>query len=214
MMRDVLSAGCESDPGTAGFHGGHARQHLGDLLERFNVSEMERWSDVEWETIAVQALWRVCRDGAQGVEWSAPPAHEPVRHRDLLLEATREDSDALVHDVLIRFCAAFTDQGLTQWPLPHRALGFYRAFCELYRRTSRCPGAWCQGLAEELERLDRAGFDPLESIVESLDLLGVVEDEWDEYVTATLLAFADGRECCGRWKFAGTGSRCRLPWGA
>ncbi len=61
------------------------------------------------------------------------PPPPPVRQRDMLFEATGVDTDALVHDVLIRFCAAFLDQGMAKWQLPRRSEGFYRAFCSLYR---------------------------------------------------------------------------------
>ena len=92
----------------------------------------------------------------------APTA--PVRQRDLLLEATGVDTDAMVHDVMIRFCAAFLDQGMANWQLPRRNEGFYRAFCALYRRPGWAPADWMRGLAQELGRLyderDRAArFD-------------------------------------------------------
>ncbi len=130
----------------------------------------------------------MCRDGVQDIETFAPASLAALRHRDYLLEATGEDSDALVHDVLIRFCAAFTDQGLAHWHLPHREEGFYRSFEALYRGSGGPPDVWLQGLPAELDRLDAAGMSPLDSILESLELLGVVEDEWDDFIPATLLA--------------------------
>ena len=95
-----------------------------------------------------------------------------MRHRDLLLEATGADTDALVHDVLIRFCAAFLDQGLAHWQLPRRDEGFYRAFCSLYRQPGGPPDRWMRGLAAELGRLEDEEIGPLESILESLEVLG------------------------------------------
>ena len=56
-----------------------------------------------------------------------------MRHRDLLLEATGADADPRVNEVLVRFCAAFLDQGFSSWPLPEREHGFYRAFCAVIR---------------------------------------------------------------------------------
>jgi uncharacterized protein YbcC (UPF0753/DUF2309 family) len=43
-------------------------------------------------------------------------------------------------------------------------------------------------LAKELARLEDNGSRPLESVAESLQLLGVDESEWDEFISATLLA--------------------------
>jgi len=170
---------CDDDP----------RQSLVDLVREISESKIDRWSESQWEGLAVHALWRVCREGVERVGPHAnPPRHRAIRHRDLLLGATHTDSDELVHDVLIRFCAAFTDQGLTQWHLPHRELGLYRAFIELYRRPSGPDRDWLRRLSAELSRLETCGINPLQSIIESLEALGVVEDEWDDYVTATLLA--------------------------
>src|SRR5205807_8558296 len=115
-----------------------AQPDLRPLIERFGESRIETWGDDVWEAFTLQALWRVCE---HGVSVAGPgPAHRSVpgspagvidpgyrRHRDLLLQATGADADLLVHDVLIRFCAAFLDQGLAHWQLPGRDDGFCRA---------------------------------------------------------------------------------------
>src|SRR5262249_60678291 len=92
------------------------------------------------------------------------------------------------HDVLIRFCGAFLDQGLARWQLPRRDEGFYRAFCALYRRPLGPPDRWLRGLASELRRLERGNVSPLESVRESLEALGVGPTKWDDFLPATLLA--------------------------
>ena len=116
---------------------------------------------------------------------AAAAAGAAARH---VFEATGVDADALVHDVLIRFCAAFLDQGLAKWQLPRRNEGFYRAFCSLYRQPGRAPADWMRGLAQELGRLEDQEIGPLDSILESLDALGVSEEEWERFLSATLLA--------------------------
>lgn len=161
---------------------------LAELLDRFGGSKIENWSDDDWEGFTLQALWRLCCDGVRDLPPYTSPPHRPVRHRDLLLEATGADADAPVHDLLIRFCAAFLDQGLAYWKLPRRDEGFYRAFCSLYRQPGGPPDRWMRGLAEELGRLDDGRVEPLESVRESLEALGVDESEWEEYLSATLLA--------------------------
>lgn len=170
---------------------GRARQVLGDLISRFGASSIEHWNDPtqEWEALSLQVLWRVCCDGARrGAAPSADPGPQSRRHRDLLLEATGTDSDSLVHELLIRFCAAFADQGLARRPLPGRDEGFYRAFIRLYRNQSRSSHRWLRGLSVELKHLEESHVAPLESIRESLTVLGVAADDWEDYVTATLLA--------------------------
>lgn len=96
--------------------------------------------------------------------------------------------DQLTHDLLIRFCAAFLDQGYANWRLPHREQGFFRAFATLYSQPFGPPDRWLRGLRCELTRLDAAGLGPLDSIVESLRLLGVADEEQEAYLQATLQA--------------------------
>jgi uncharacterized protein YbcC (UPF0753/DUF2309 family) len=162
--------------------------NLSGLFERFNDAAIEDWSPTAWEGFTLQALWRICRDGAAGVPPLTPPPPEPVRHRDLLLEATGADADLLVHELLIRFCAAFLDQGLAHWQLPRRDEGFYRAFGALYRQPGGPPIPWLADLPAELRRLEAAPIGPLECIRESLETLGVGEADWDAFLSATLLA--------------------------
>ncbi|MGE3821363.1 MAG: putative inorganic carbon transporter subunit DabA, partial [Isosphaeraceae bacterium] len=161
---------------------------LSALLDRHGEADLENWTDRDWEGFTLQALWRVCFDGVRDLPpFSAPPV-EPIRHRDPLFEATGVDADAPVNDLLTRFCASYLDQGLAHWALPGREEGFFRAFLRLYRRPVGPPDRWSRGLAEELGRLDDAGVDPLSSIAESLEALGVSASEWDAYLSATFLA--------------------------
>jgi uncharacterized protein YbcC (UPF0753/DUF2309 family) len=168
----------------------HARKILADVLDRFGDSSVEHWCDplAEWEALTLEVLWRVCRDGVERFAAPPAPARRGVRHRDLLRDVTSEDSDALVHAVLIRYCAAFCDQGFADWPLPGRDKGFYRSFFQLYGRAGGPPDRWRRGLARELARIEGLGLGPCESIAESLQLLGVDVEEWGEFIAATLLA--------------------------
>ena len=161
---------------------------LTELLDRFGESTIESWSDELWEGFTLQALWRLCCDGVREVPPFTLPPHVPVRHRDLLFEATGGDADFLVNELLIRFSAAFLDQGLASWQLPRRDDGFLRAFCALYGQSGGPPDRWLRGLSAELSRLEREGVTPQESIRESLEILGVREGELDEFLTATLLS--------------------------
>ena len=188
LLRGCVGRTAPGAPAESNSDDQRVRELYADLMTGQSGREAAERSESEWESLAVQALWRVCRNGVQGVEACALPGRPPVRHRDFLLETGADDADALVHEVLIRYCAAFADQGFTQWPLPHRDLGFFRAFRELYRQSGGPAHHWLHLLPRELDRLEHSGLSPLESILDSLEKLGVVEDEWDDYLTATLLA--------------------------
>jgi len=161
---------------------------LSELLGRYHEPTIEDWTDDEWEGFTLQALWRVCCDGVRDLPAFTPPPAPAVRHRDLLLEATGEDPDTVVHERLIWFCSAFLDQGFAQWELPRRDEGFYQAFCALYRQPGASPQRWMRRLAREVGRLADEGIGPLDSIHESLAALGVDEPEWESFLSATLLA--------------------------
>ncbi|HUR55396.1 MAG TPA: putative inorganic carbon transporter subunit DabA, partial [Gemmataceae bacterium] len=152
----------------------------------FDVTQLEAGDDATWEAFTVGALWRVCEDGLSRVPDPTPPPAPPIRHRDLLLRVAGVDPDAWVHDVLIRFSAAFLDQGVSHWTLPDQQSGFFQAFCALYSRGLGPPDRWLRGVAAEAARL--AAMPPLEAAVESLTALGVPQAEWDEYLSATMLA--------------------------
>lgn len=185
VMRD-LRGGDESGRNGRLVHDSRARANLAGVFARFSESAIESWSDHAWEAFTLQALWRICCTGVEGVPSFTPPPLLPIRHRDLLLKASGVDADQPVNNLLIRFCPAFLDQGLAHWSLPRRDEGFYRSFCALYGQPGGPPARWMHGLAVELRRLET--IDPLASIRESLQLLGVAEEEWDDFISATLLA--------------------------
>jgi uncharacterized protein len=165
-----------------------ARRSLVGVFARFQETAIESWSEETWEAFTLQALWRICCEGVAATPSFAPPVPLPLRHRDVLLEATGIDADALVHEVLIPFCAAFLDQGLAHWRLPRREEGFYRSFAALFQQGRRLQARWMHGLDAELARLESAGVTPLDSIRESLAVLGIAEDEWDDFIAASFLA--------------------------
>ncbi len=164
-------------------------QILADVRAQFGARPISFWNqpNSEWEALCARIMWRVSLSGVRSVA-TGTPAKSPLRIRDLLLQATGEDSDLLVNEMLVRFCAAFSDQGLAAWELPNREQGFYRSFCRLYRRRSGPPHYWTADLAAELMRLSRSRIDPLNSIRESLTMLGYSIDEWDEVVRASLFS--------------------------
>ncbi len=141
------------------------------------------------ERSAARRLWHACLGAVAQLPPAAPasPAR-PSRHRDVLLAVTGADTDALVHPLLIRYSAAYLDQGLAQWPLPGTELGFHRAFLRIYGGRGGPPDAWLTGLpALALAERDAEGGDEA-SILRSLEALGVPPEEWESFTVPTLLA--------------------------
>jgi uncharacterized protein len=158
------------------------------LPERFGRARMGQWNEATWIKFSLQSLWRMCRAGVEAIGVPFSETGLPPRLRDLLLRETQEDVDVFVHETLVRFCAAFTDQGFARWELPDREAGLFQAFCATYAQGFGPPDLLFQGLGAELVRVRAAGLSPLEAIHESLDLLGVPESEWRERITAKLIA--------------------------
>ena len=188
VMRDLRAGYDPTLNAQANGRSKRAGDSLSELLGRFGESAIENWAEEDWERFTLQALWRVCCDGVRALPQFTAPTAPAIRHRDVLLEATGVDADAPVNELLIRFCAAFLDQGFADWQLPRRDEGFYRAFCALYRQAFGPPARWMRGLDRELARLEDQRIGPLESLLESLGVLGVTEDEWEPYLSKALLA--------------------------
>ncbi|HZZ78092.1 MAG TPA: DUF2309 domain-containing protein [Gemmataceae bacterium] len=196
VVRDIINNG-SVDGGyqPPGANDARRLHVLWPLLERFgDVAKIDpgrdasQWSDASWEAFTVQALWRICQSGIAEAEHHVEPPPLKVRPREVLLQATGLDSDTLVQEVMIRYCAAFADQGYANWPLECRELGFYKAFLRVYRSPGGPPHHWMRGLDRELARLDDAGISPLQSIHESLELLGISSGEWEDFFPRTVLA--------------------------
>jgi len=160
---------------------------LPEFDQLFPGQQTESWTDEQWESAALHLLWRICMKLVRSAPSPALPIVTPRRHRDLLLKATGQDSDALVHEILIRITSAYLDQGYASWSLPARSHGLWYAFCELFA-DARPAERWLQGLPEELRRLRAARIDGLASIAESLSVLGVSDVERHDYIVESLLA--------------------------
>lgn len=188
VMRDLRRESTDNSSGPRVKPGDCGPQDLRDLLARFGEPSIERWDERTWEAFSLHVLWRICVRGAESLESPPTGTSVGIRHRDILRKVTHQDSDLLVHDVLIRFCAAFTDQGFAPVALPKRDQGFYLSFVDLYQRTGSPPDVWMRDLPQELRRLHAEGMGPIDSILESLEILGVDGAELDLFITKTLLA--------------------------
>ena len=167
------------------------RDVLASVLQEFDGTTYESWSESKWEAILLNYLWRVCCDGVrQAGNWSSPRStpDRPVRHRDVLLAATGQDADLVVHDTLIRFCSSFLDQGFADWDLPERQAGLFHAFLQQYALPGTAPTRWFSAVRREAKRILERSYTAVESIEESLQRLGIEDDQREEFITRSLLA--------------------------
>jgi len=164
------------------------RPRIVELLDRLDVSAIESWSARKWESLTLQMLWEICEWGVEQAAIEHPFRLHSCRHRDWLLELTGLDVDESVNELLIRFCGAFIDQGLSTWALPNRDIGFFKCFVLLYRQPAICCEPWQSGLAAELNRLHQDQTTPTDSILESLQAFGVAVDQWQPFLESSLLA--------------------------
>jgi len=142
------------------------------------------------ERRAVLRLWAACLEAASRageMPVASPPT--PVRHRDWLLAVCGLDTDAWFHPPLIRFLAGYLDQGLAHWSMPERNRGIHGCFLEIYRTSlaAQC-GHWARTLPRLVSEDRDSGRTALGSIENSLAILGVSEEESEDYLSAELLA--------------------------
>ncbi|MCA9126302.1 MAG: DUF2309 domain-containing protein [Planctomycetales bacterium] len=171
-----------------------AADKMAVALQGFGGGRPSSWDDDKWEAFTLNYLWRVCCDGVTSAKSILPDEaavteSRPLRpHRSLLLARTGQDSDFQVHEIMIRFTAAFLDQGLSSWELPNRDSGFFRCFLEYYGLNLASPTRWFQLVRSEARRIRQAELSATQSILESLSLLGISDDEYEVFLRETLLA--------------------------
>jgi len=132
-------------------------------------------------------LWHACVEAAAMARPGRGLVRLPVRLRDLILaiEPTL-DTDALVHPLLIRLCAAFLDQGVATWAMPGRELGILEAVARLYSGRLGPTAAWSARLPDAL--LHVRGLAAEECVERELESLGIPRSEWPAFVTQSLLS--------------------------
>ncbi|MFM8733769.1 MAG: putative inorganic carbon transporter subunit DabA, partial [Pirellulales bacterium] len=132
-------------------------------------------------------LWHSCIEAVATSRPAILHVRPPVRHRDLIRGVDPSlDTDALVHPLLIRLCAAFLDQGVASWPMPDRDRGLWHAVTSLYANRLAPTEPWSGGLPAALAAV--RGMPAEKVITAELARLGVPHDDVGEFLRRTLLA--------------------------
>lgn len=141
----------------------------------------------------LHGLWNACLDGASKSDFRSDSrsdrrSQQSQRHRNRLQTETGVDTDLMVAEVLVRFTAAFLDQGYASHPIPNRELGLFRCFVLLYQAGSVASQPWMDWVTQTLKRIESLGTSAIDSIQHSLASLEIHEEDWEQFITETLLS--------------------------
>lgn len=104
---------------------------------------------------------------------------------DLCQRLTGARVTGTINDQMVRWCAAFLDEGLAGWPMPYRERGLYHAWRRLAERD---PALLFLGVRGFTGRIRQLPLHPEEAVIGSLRLMGIPEEHWTGYLTLHLAA--------------------------
>lgn len=157
--------------------GGLLADEVNALVARFGGAEdTSRWDEATEEAFGLHLLWSVCQ---RGVESTPTPA-------SVCLERRLDESEQPLDSLLIRFCAAFLDQGQSATVLPDRASGFLTSFLTMYR-GARLVEPWLDKLPSLIDEIDQRSLGAEAVIERSLEALGVPDAERSEFLLSEML---------------------------
>ena len=170
-------------------HAIDGRRRLADVEDEAarDVTFRRALDAADLERRACSDLWHACVEIVASSRRTVAHGRPPVRHRDLIrsIEPTI-DTDDLVHPLIIRLCAAYLDQGVASWPMPHREQGLLEAAVALYGNPLGPVEPWARRLPAALRAC--RGLSAERVIEGEMDRCGVPATEREPFVTHSLLA--------------------------
>ncbi len=152
----------------------------------------DAWSRGQEEAIIAASLWCTCTSLDFPV--LPLPGADIVRRtgyqytlRDLLRVATGEDVCELINPVMMRFCAAYLDEGVAHWTMPEREKGMWHAFVTLESTGFIPRRSWLRGLSEDVQEIKAKGTSPSDVALTILKELGVEPSAYKTYIARVLL---------------------------
>ncbi len=88
-----------------------------------------------------------------------------------------------VNDQLIKWVAAFLDEGLAGWQMPHRQDGFYQAWQQLVQKDY---SGTLLGIKDFSQKICDLPSDPESAIASCLQHLGIPPGQWSDYLSRQL----------------------------
>jgi hypothetical protein len=108
-----------------------------------------------------------------------------ARPRDLLFERYDVDTDELVKPLLIRYGAAYLDQGVGSLPQPDKAEGFLVSFRRMHRNAIALP-TWLRGLPSLCRQQEEQGLDGLQVVADAMAKFGVPAAHQQVFIVESL----------------------------
>jgi len=153
------------------------------------------------EAVYIHSLWSVVlkvfglsEHGSNGNHGHAPatahgggtghaehkPKEQPIRlASEIIDDLAGSDLNRQINEHLIKWCAAFADEGMADWSMPSRTRGFYRAWREIAAREA---SAWTLGISDWAQRLGALPDRPEDALAVSLKRLQVPDEQRKEYL--------------------------------
>ncbi|MCU0718962.1 MAG: Na-translocating system protein MpsB, partial [Pirellula sp.] len=169
---------------------------LGEL-PRFLFEQSEQTLATEWYACRenpikarklLRDLYEACRENTvkwpSGIHGSVDDS--PLRYtrpNQLVSHLYGLNLDGLVNELLIRFCAAYLDQGFAGLQLPARETGLWSSFIELYSAPFSLLPDWAKSLKEELKRVRRNSLNAIDVLEESLQFFEVPDEKIEDFLT-------------------------------
>ncbi|MCU0720773.1 MAG: DUF2309 domain-containing protein [Pirellula sp.] len=168
---------------------------LGEL-PRFLFEQSEQTLDTEWYACRenpikarklLRDLYEACRENTEKWPNSIHSLNDDslsryTRPNKLVSHLYGLDLDGLVNELLIRFCAAYLDQGFAGLQLPARETGLWSSFIELYSAPFSLLPDWAKSLKVELQRVRRDSLNAIDVLEESLQFFEVPDEKIEDFL--------------------------------
>lgn len=159
----------------------------GDWLQKFR-SDLQPAAAHQLTGDTPTELWEVCL--ARVKPQPAPPPGRPRRPHDAILARSAVELDRIVSPPLIRLVGAYLDQGIAYWPMPLREQGLLAASRQIMAQPFSIYRRHLSGVRAEFQQQEKKGMAAEAIVLDALDRLAVPEGEWDDFITAELLALS------------------------
>ena len=153
------------------------------------------------EAVYIRSLWSgalkaldLSEDGSAGNHGHSPTTakaggsaraeHGPAQQRirtaaEIIDDLTGSDLKREINEHMIKWCAAFVDEGMADWSMPSRTRGFYRAWRDLAPREA---AGWTLGISDWARRVKALPDRPEDALAASLHRLQVSNELQEDYL--------------------------------